>query len=131
MSRDGKKTGGRNFPKGKSGNPGGMTKEQAKVRHLTRETLKDLMNTLNSATHEDLQRILDNRETTALTMMWVKGYMNAISTGDLKQIELVMQRLVGKVKDELDVNIKPFVIKRRDGSVVEMGARPKDEDDED
>lgn len=117
----GKKTGGKDFKKGQKGNPGGFTKEQAKAKHLTREILKDLLNVLLTATHEDMQLILEKPDTTALTMMVVKGYMNAIETGDWKQIELVFSRLVGKVKDEVDVNVKPLTIKRRDGSEVILG----------
>lgn len=130
MARNGTKTGGRDFKKGDKGNPGGFTKEQAKARHLTRETLKDLMNTLNGATHEDMQRMLGEPNTTALTMMIIRGYMNAIETGDMKQIELVLQRLVGKVKDEVDVNVKPLVIKRKDGSEIVLGMSRKEEDEE-
>lgn len=126
----GRKTGGKDFKAGKSGNPGGMTKEQAKVRHLTRETLKDLMNTLSSATYEDLQRMLDSPGTTALTMMVVKGILTAIETGDVRQREGILERLVGKVKDEVDVNVKPTVIKRLDGSQVVLGMKTKDEDND-
>jgi len=118
MSRDGKKTGGRNFKKGTAANPGGFTKEQAKAKHLTRETLKDLMNVLNSATHEDMQMFLEKPATTALTMMIVKGYMNAIETGDWKQIELVLQRLVGKVADVQEVSGKLYLERFEGGGAV-------------
>lgn len=121
MARNGTKTGGRNFKKGQSGNPGGMTKEQAKARHLTKETLKDLLNTLAGATMDDLRMIMDKRDTTALTRMIISGILSADASGDWRQIELVLQRLVGKVKDEVDVNVKPLTIKRRDGSEVILG----------
>jgi hypothetical protein len=128
MARNGTKTGGRNFKKGSSGNPGGMTKEQSKVRHLSREQLKDLLNTLHSATHEDMERILGNPGTTALTMMVVKCYMTIIETGSIREFDVLLDRLVGKVKDEVDLNIKPFIIKRRDGSEVVLGVGKENEE---
>jgi hypothetical protein len=121
MARDGSKTGGRNFTKGQVANPGGFTKEQAKVRHMTREELKDLLNTLHTATHEDMERILGKPETTAMTMMVVKCYMTIIETGDIRQLDVLLDRLVGKVKDELDINLKPQVIRRRNGEEIVMG----------
>lgn len=127
MARNGTKTGGRNFKPGKSGNPGGLTKDQAKAKHLTRETLKDLMSTLNSATHEEMEEILGNPNTTALTLMFVKAYMVAAETGDMRQIEMILQRLVGKVKDEIDVTLKPRVIRRPSGERVIFGTEKEDE----
>lgn len=132
MARNGTKTGGRNFKKGDKGNPGGYTKEQARVKHLTRETLKDLMNLLNTATFEDMQRLLGKQDTPALSMMITKGYMNAMESGDWRQIEGILQRLVGKVEDKIEIKLpKATVIKRRDGSEVVLGLAKKDDDDED
>lgn len=126
----GTKTGGRNFKKGVASNPGGFTKEQAKAKRITRDGIADLLNVLQSATHEQMERILGNPETTALTMMVVKCYMNTIDTGDWKQFNLFLDRLVGKVKDEVEVG-GTFTIKRfggKGGVIMETGKK-EDEDE--
>lgn len=127
MARNGTKTGGRSFKKGQVANPGGFTKEQAEARRLTREGLKDLLNKLRLCTHAEMEDLLDNPNAPALERMLVKCYRVIEETGDIRQMDVLLDRLVGKVKDEVDVTVKPFIIQRKDGSRVEMGTKRKDE----
>ena len=128
MARDGTKTGGRDFKKGQVANPGGFTKEQAEARRLTRAGLAAILNRAREMTHEQMMDALGRPETPAFEMMIIKCYMRIMEDGDMRQLDILLDRLVGKVKDEVDVNIKPTVIKRRDGSTVELGMTKGDEE---
>ncbi len=51
----------------------------------------------------------------------------AITTGDQAKAEFFLNRLIGKVKDEVEVTVvKPFIITRLNGDQVEMGVKPGD-----
>lgn len=123
----GKKTGGRDFKPGQVANPTGMTKELAHERKLTREGLTAILNKVRTMTHEQMQEHLGKPETPAFDMMIIKVYMRIIEDGEMKDLNLLLDRLVGKVKDEIDVNVKPTIIKRRDGSEVVLGMEKKEE----
>lgn len=55
----------------------------------------------------------------------------AVDKSDHTRLEFILNRMIGKVQDKLQVTVpKPFIIKRSDGSEVVCGAElPKDEDD--
>ena len=45
-----------------------------------------------------------------------------------ERLEFVLQRMIGKVKDQLEVTTPvPFIVKRADGSEVVMGSEVKKE----
>lgn len=97
----GKKTGGRNFPKGKSGNPKGKSKADGELqaaRNLTKEQLKEILNLVASHPREHLQQILDDPKTPFL-MEWT---LQLALKADLSSWCIFMDRLVGKVKDEVE-----------------------------
>lgn len=129
MARNGTKSGGRNFKKGQVANPGGFTKEQALARKLTRDGLTAILNKMREMTHEEMQDHLGRPETPAFEMMIIKCYMSIMETGDMKSFNTLLDRLVGKVKDEVDVNVRPLTIKRRDGSEMVLGGGGKGGDE--
>lgn len=79
--------------------------------------------------HEDMQAHLGRPDTPAFDMMIIRCYMTIIETGDIRQLDVLLDRLVGKVKDEVDINIKPTIIKRRDGSEVILGIGKEKEEE--
>jgi hypothetical protein len=120
---DKKKVVGKPFKKGQSGNPGGLTplaKELRSARRLTKEKFIDLVSLMNGASHEEMQRILGNPETTALTMMVIKVYMQIIETGNMKDFDVLLNRLIGKVKDETE-HTGTLTIQKLDGSGIVLG----------
>ena len=47
-----------------------------------------------------------------------------VKSGDWSGFEWIAQRLIGKVKDQVEVTLpKPFLVHRRDGSTLELGAK--------
>jgi hypothetical protein len=120
------------FKPGQSGNPGGrprVDEETKRIRQLTKEQFKDLANILLSGTFEDLQRIQDAPETTALTGWTVKVIITAWERGDYKTLDELLNRLIGKVKDEHHfTGFVPFIAKSHDGKeAIEMSARELEE----
>jgi hypothetical protein len=75
---------------------------------------------MNGASHEEMQRILGNPETTALTMMVIKVYMQIIETGNMKDFDVLLNRLIGKVKDETE-HTGTLTIQKLDGSGIVLG----------
>lgn len=134
MARNGKKSGGRDFKPGQSGNPGGTSKvdrELMVIRKLSKEKFKDLANILISGTREDLERMLAKPDTTALTEMVIKVVLGIAERGDMTSLDRLLDRLIGKVKDEVDVNVvKPMIIERRNGTEVVLGVAQVKRDDE-
>lgn len=134
MARNGKKSGGRDFKPGQSGNPGGTSKvdrDLMVIRKLSKEKFKDLANILISGTREDLERMLASPGTTALTEMVIKVVLGIAERGDMTSLDRLLDRLIGKVKDEVDVNVvKPMIIERRNGTEVVLGVAQVKRDDE-
>lgn len=134
MARNGKKSGGRDFKPGQSGNPGGTSKvdrELMVIRKLSKEKFKELANILISGTREDLERMLASPGTSALTEMVIKVVLGIAERGDMTSLDRLLDRLIGKVKDEVDVTVvKPMIIERRNGTEVVLGVAQVKRDDE-
>lgn len=101
----GKKTGGRNWQKGKSGNPKGSSalaragKEVSKINKIELE--KVLSKYLNLSLN-DLKKKLSDKETSALHAMVISLMLHATKQGDPTRINLLFDRLVGKPKFEIE-----------------------------
>lgn len=53
-----------------------------------------------------------------------------LTSGEWSGFEWIAQRLIGKVKDQLEVkNVTPFVIKHADGRQTVLGAKVESEDE--
>lgn len=134
MARNGKKSGGRDFKPGQSGNPGGTSKvdrELMVIRKLSKEKFKELANILISGTREDLERMLASPGTTALTEMVIKVVLGIAERGDMTSLDRLLDRLIGKVKDEVELNVvKPMIIERRNGTEVVLGIAQLNKEDE-
>src|SRR4051794_6724754 len=113
------------FKPGKSGNPGGRPKldpDVKKLRELTKEQFKELATILLHGTQEDLQHLLDKPDTSMLTQWLARVAMVGSERGDYSTLDNLLNRLIGKVKDEVEVSLpKPTIIKRFNGEEWEVG----------
>lgn len=111
---------------GQSGNPGGRPKLDAdtrRLRELTKEQFKELGSILLAGTDEDLVRLEASPDRSALTGWMINVIRVASSKGDYQTLDSMLNRLVGKVKDELDINLpRPTIIIKRNGEQVILGA---------
>jgi hypothetical protein len=73
----------------------------------------------------EMKELLDPRENPDITMIEIAAARQVVAAGggDIKAFDFVLDRSIGKVKDKLEVQgPKPTIIKRKDGSAVELGA---------
>jgi hypothetical protein len=120
------------FKKGQSGNKAGRTPIDPAVREikkLTSEDLKALLALLFNATDDQLIQILRDENEPTLKKIVATALAKARKSGDMRQIDLILNRAVGKVKEEVDLMLtKPSILQRRNGDEVEFSNMPVAED---
>jgi hypothetical protein len=121
-----KKPRGRSWVKGQSGNPVGrppLTPEQRQLRQLTREQFSEVANLLLSQNREALEKILASPDTPYFMELMIRLFFEM----KYDELDKLLNRLIGKVPDELNVGVrKPYVIRRPSGETVEMGVKDVD-----
>lgn len=102
----GKKYGGKDFPKGKSGNPEGARKhnpELKKIRALTRESLAEIGSLVVNKKFDEIERIARD-ETKPALQVWIANIVRlGAIRGDDARLNNLMNRIVGPVKNEIDL----------------------------
>lgn len=129
----GRKTGGRDFEPGWKGGPGQppIPPELKAARRLNKVEFELMANRYIFATEGQLLEAKMNAETPALEKVLVNVLLAAIENGDQTKGEWFLQRLLGKVKDEVEVSVvKPFIITRLNGDTIELGSKPDKKDKE-
>lgn len=102
----GRKTGGRDFKPGQSGNPNGrppMPKELREAKKMNKIKFMELLVKYLGATLEDLQKAKKDKKTPSLDRIVISVIINAINKGDEKRLEFLMSRIIGKVKSDIDL----------------------------
>lgn len=104
MVAKGKKTGGRDFKKGQSGNPRGPKPVPLEDRMKLRLSHAQFVLTANKylfSTKEEIRSILNDPNTLALDLAVVSLIHEAIK-GDGRMLELLLSRLIGKVTQPIE-----------------------------
>lgn len=94
------------FKKGQSGNPlGGQlhNKELKAIRNLTEDEMIEIGSLVVKGSIDELKRIKDDPKTTVLKAMMASVAIKTIAKGDAQALEVLLNRLVGKVKDKVEV----------------------------
>lgn len=102
----GKKTGGRDWLPGESGNPNGrkpIPEDIKAIRKLTHDQIADVMETLLTTTEGGLTDLLNDPETPVLKKWIAKVAQKGLTHGDAARLETLLNRTVGKVPDVLKV----------------------------
>lgn len=128
----GRKTGGRDWKPGQTGNPNGGPGLPGDLKAARKVNQVELERTINRLIW------MDHTELTALialpsTPMFERFVANIIAIGadegDERRMEFILQRIIGKVQDRIEVKTPvPFVIHREGGEQVVLGAEVKDEE---
>ena len=112
------------FEKGKSGNPGGRTKMPAEVkeaRMLNRKTMELALNKFLTWKVSDLVDFVNDRSNPTMEVIVAKILSEAIKRGDQIRLNFIFDRLIGKVKEEVQLHgAKPTIIQllNNEGQIV-------------
>ncbi len=102
------------FKKGYSGNPGGRDKLPPEIREakrLTRRSMEVALNKFLGWPTEKLAEFLRDTNNTVIEMIIAKILIEALKRGDQIRLNFIFDRLIGKVKDEVEViGAKPTII---------------------
>jgi len=100
------------FKPGQSGNPlGGKLHDQElrAVKNLTKKELADVGNLIIKNNFDALKKLSKDAKATVLQRMLASIAVRIIDKGDMGALDILMNRLVGKVKDEIALTNLPQV----------------------
>ena len=110
------------------GNPGGPGRppkhpELAGLNPLTRSDWTLKFTRFFNMTKRELEDFIKNDDKEKIADIIIAGIvLKTIKDGDDKKLDFMLDRTVGKVKDIVQLEVpKPYIIRRRDGSVEELG----------
>lgn len=103
------------FQPGQSGNPqGGKLHDPAlkQIKNMTKDELKKVANLVIQGSMENLQLLARHEEATVLQKMLASVCLRVVVNGDMGALDTLLNRLVGKVKDEVEMSgdVKPQII---------------------
>lgn len=107
----GKKTGGKNFEPGESGNPNGrppLTLEQREFRNAKTKEIIEEFKFLWSLKEDELKQITEDPNTPAIRKAIAHNIFSAASGkwGGGYSLQFILDRTIGRVKEEIDHNLK-------------------------
>jgi len=99
----GKKTGGRNFKPGQSGNPSGQKNMgMANARKISVLVFSEIVTKYMNLTLEQVNDHFKDPQTPALDLIVLKILYEGIKKGDQIRLGFLLERTIGKVKDVID-----------------------------
>lgn len=79
-----------------------MTEEQKKLSRLTRTEVMEVMSAIVKGNKSDIMKLKDDPKT-SLLKAWIGAVaMKGIKLGDMERLDKLLNRVVGKVKEELE-----------------------------
>ncbi len=134
----GKKTGGRNWKLGQSGNPAGRIKIPDDVKEARKFNAAEATRIITKYLYmnsSELELAITDPETPAMELMLAKIIKKSAEAGDHFRLNFLLDRTIGKVTEKINVKMpKPTVIKLlgEDAAVVvgSIGNKESEEDDE-
>ena len=120
------------FKPGQSGNPKGrkpLPPGEKGLAGLTKNKVRQLFGKFMGLTTQEIIAKCEDKTTPALEMILGRIILKAISTGDYTRLEFLLNRVVGKVKDEIDHTTREhFTITYADGSKEILGTNEGEDD---
>lgn len=96
---------GKPFVPGVSGNPNGRPKTPDDLKEALKMTRVEFQQLLVKYLAYDLYQLAEKQKdprTTALDRIVISVITNAIKKGDQQRLDFLMNRIIGKVRDEID-----------------------------
>lgn len=94
------------FKKGQVANPrgaGAHNPAMRELKNLTRSELVQVGNMIIKGTHRELKALVKNEDATVLQRMLASVAKRVVDTGDNGPLETLLNRFIGKVKDEVEM----------------------------
>lgn len=117
------------WKKGQSGNPSGSVPyppEIKRIHKFTADELKEMISVLLYATSAECEALAADPNAPKIKKIMATILLKAYEHGSMGQLDMVLNRVIGKVKDDVDVRVfKPSILVRRDGSEVAFVNEPK------
>lgn len=127
----GRKTGGRDFVPGdpRAGRPP-MPEALKAARRLNKTEFEEIINKYLWAPLSDLEKAKDDKTLPTIESWMVAIMVKGRTTGEWSGYEWIAQRLLGKVKEQVEVTqVRPFIVRHTDGTQTVLGAKvEKDEE---
>lgn len=98
------------YKKGVSGNPKGRPKMDPELKALldvTKTTYRTIAVKYFNMTKKELAGVKQNDSMTMLEWTFVKCLLKVHDKGDYATLDKMMDRVIGKVKDEVDLTVNP------------------------
>ncbi len=117
------------FKKGQSGNPEGgrkHNKDLKKIRHLTNEEFKEVASVIlnRDCSLEDLKEMVVTQDKVSPLTRWIASVVgNGIKKGDAAALNVLLDRICGKVKEHVHHTGSPMV---QQGTVVVLPSNGKE-----
>lgn len=114
------------WKKGQSGNPSGRAKMPEDLREIRKKYSKQIIQGLLAQcldkSVEELESILKDKNNKVVDHLVGRVALLGIVKGDPVRFNFILDRLIGKVKEEKEINLlKPFVIEGSDGEKITVG----------
>ncbi len=126
----GRKTGGRDFVPGdpRAGRLP-VAPEIKEGRRLGKVELEAIVNKYLWTPCESLDAVAKDPTVVPVERWLASIIAKGLSSGEWSGFEWIAQRLIGRVKDQVEVTVvKPYVIERLAGGTLELGAKPETEE---
>lgn len=115
------------FEKGNRMNPGGKPKVPDDIKEMRKLTSVELERIINKLIHSDISELslmLKEKKDTVIVLMVARLLHDVLSKGDHQKYSLMVDRLVGKIKEQIEVTtVKPFIIESPAGDTITMGLK--------
>jgi hypothetical protein len=98
---------GKKFKKGHppmGGRPKNVFTQYADKFQLSKTDVKNVINLVLSKNTTELEKMMKDKETSALLLAFISASITAIKKGDTRSIEYMLDRSIGKVADKLDLS---------------------------
>lgn len=107
------------YQKGNPGGPGRPKKhpDDVGLKMLHRTDVKVIMNRLAQMDIDKLEEVLKDKSRTVLEHIIGRVCLVAMKEGDYRRLDALLDRLIGKVKEEVEIKMpKPVLVENLEGS---------------
>lgn len=108
-----------------------MAPELKKIPRLSKESVEKLMTKFANMDRIEIQELMKDPKATMMELMVGSVILKAYKDGDQSRINWILDRTIGKVKEQKEIILPmPTIIERPSGEVIELGAELLTEGDD-